>query len=204
MGGNGYHPGHHRPESHKVVPDSIRIVLPGTALKQEQKVRLWKPFVAESLPALKEENKETGRSLGIIKPDPGSVKFRVKPLKDASSEEQALTQNLYHQASLLEAEPLKKLEKPEFTFEYQFTSAGHVHNMKIHDWEVAAAYHHYKKRYGDKALEMLNNEYGNNIPQQNLHIILGTMKAHPRQFIIIGLLRTTADVKLADAQQPLF
>lgn len=75
--------------------------------------------------------------------------------------------------------------------------------MKIHDWEVAAAYYQYKKRYGDKALEMLSNEYGNNIPRQNLHIILGTMKAHPRQFIIIGLLRTTEDINLADSQQTL-
>jgi len=194
----------YRPESHKVLPDSICIISPGKALKPEQKVRFWKPFIAESLQALKEENKETGRSLGIIKPDPGSVKFRIKPLKDASAEEQALTQNLYQQFSLLETEPLKKLEKPEFTFEYQFTSAEHTHNMKIHDWEVAAAYHQYKKKYGDKALEMLSNEYGSNIPEHNLHIILGTMKAHPRQFIIIGLLRTAADIDFADAQKPLF
>lgn len=193
----------HRSESHKVVPDSIRIIQPRSALKPQQKVRLWKPFVAASLFALKEENAKTGRSLGIIKPDPSSVRFSAKPIKEASSEDQALTHSLYRQASLLETESLKELEKPELTFEYRFTSAGHTHEMKIHDWEVAAAYHHYKKRYGDNALEMLSNEYGSNIPQQNLHIILGTMKAHPRQFIIIGLLRTTEDINLADAQQTL-
>lgn len=193
----------HRPESYKVIPDSIRIVQPNTALTSQQKVRLWKPFVADSLQALKDENMKTGRSLGIIKPDPDSVKFSAKPIREASAEDQALTNNLYRQASLLDTEPLKELHKPEFTFEYRFTSADHTHEMKIHDWEVAAAYYQYKKRYGDKALEMLSNEYGNNIPRQNLHIILGTMKAHPRQFIIIGLLRTTEDINLADSQQTL-
>lgn len=194
----------HRPESHKVVPDSIRIIQPGAGLKAEQRVRLWKPFIADSLQALKEENVETGRSLGIVKPDPGSVKFSAKPIKEATPEDQALTHYLYRQASLLDAEPLKELQKPEFTFEYRFTSGGHAHEMKIHDWEVAAACYHYKKRYGGKTLEMLSNEYGNNIPRQNLHIILGTMKAHPRQFIIIGLLRTTEDIDSVDAQQTLF
>ena len=193
----------HRPESYKVLPDSIRIVQLSSALKPEQKVRLWKPFIADSLQALKEENVKTGRSLGIVKPDPDSVKFSAKPIREASAEDQALTNNLYRQASLLDTEPLKELHKPEFTFEYRFTSAGHTHEMKIHDWEVAAAYYQYKKRYGDKTLEMLSNEYGSNIPRQNLHIILGTMKAHPRQFIIIGLLRTTEDINLADAQQTL-
>lgn len=119
----------HRPESHKVVPDSIQIVQPGSVLKSEQKVRLWKPFIADSLQALKDENVKTGRSLGIIKPDPDSVKFSANPIKEASSEDQALTRNLCRQASLLDSEPLKELQKPELTFEYRFTSAGHIHEL---------------------------------------------------------------------------
>ncbi len=194
----------HRPESHKVVPDTIRIAFSRHKMKPEERVRLWKPFVTESLHALKEQNSETRRSLGIIKPDPGSVKFRIRPLREASEEDQALTRNLYHQASLLDTAPLPELKRPEYTFEYEFTSGGHQHKMKIHDWEVAAAYHAYKKRYGDSALEMLDAEYGQNIPTQNLHLILGTMKAHPRQFIIIGVLRTTVDLNSAEAQPRLF
>jgi hypothetical protein len=72
--------------------------------------------------------------------------------------------------------------------------------MKIHDWEIAAAYYHYKRRYDSQALEMLLHEYGKNIPASNLHLIMGTMLSHPRQFIIIGLLRTTIEVETADAQ----
>ena len=55
---------------------------------------------------------------------------------------------------------------------------------------MQAAYLAYRRRYGDKALEMLKQEYGERIPQRNPHFIMGTMKAHPQTFIIIGILRT--------------
>jgi hypothetical protein len=46
-------------------------------------------------------------------------------------------------------------------------------------------------------------EYGENIPAKNLHLIMGTMKAHPRQFIIIGLLRSEQDVDALRSQTTL-
>jgi len=57
-----------------VLPDS-RYAAGGNAGKDPSnaaKVQLWKPFIAPSLKALHEENKKTGRSFGIIKPDPAT------------------------------------------------------------------------------------------------------------------------------------
>lgn len=100
---------------------------------------------------------------------------------------------------------MRPIEKPEFAFEYRFTSAGDSHGpMMIHDWEVQEAYRQYKRRYGDAALDHLTRMYGETIPARNLHLIMGTMLAHPRTFIIIGLLRSGLDPAELARQASLF
>ncbi|WP_129649602.1 hypothetical protein [Peristeroidobacter agariperforans] len=85
------------------------------------------------------------------------------------------------------------LEKSEYAFGYRFTSFGHSHTHIIHDWEVQTAYRSYKLKYGPGAIEQLTREYGEYIPKRNLHVLSGTIAAHPRNFIIIGLLRSPFD-----------
>ena len=107
------------------------------------------------------------------------------------------------QSSFLE-DPLKPLEKPEHAFDYRFSSDDHTHNHIIHDWEVQAAYRHYKQRYGAQALDQLTREYGENIPKRNLHFLMGTMASHPRTFIVIGQMRSVFDPQELAKQGKLF
>jgi hypothetical protein len=193
----------HRPESRHVDEDSIRIVGAGKDLNDVTKVQLWKPFVASSLKALHEENKATGRSFGIVRPDPGSMKFFIENEDQAGATDRAINQAAFQQASLFDA-PLAKLPTPEHAFGYRFTSGGHPHRHYVDDWEVQAAYIAYRRRYGDKALDMLQQEYGERIPTHNPHFIMGTMKAHPQTFIIIGILRSRIDPVDLDRQSDLF
>ncbi len=183
-----------RPESFRVDEGSIRLIERGKKLSDAAKVRLWQPFIAPSLTQLHAENRESNRSLGIIRPDAGSLKFLVKPAKDADAEDRQIADQVLQmqQSSFLE-DPLTPLEKPEFAFVYRYTSAQHPHNHQIHDWEVQEAYRQYKRSYGDAALDHLKRMYGETIPAGNLHFIMGTMAAHPRTFIIIGLLRSSLD-----------
>jgi len=194
-----------RPESYHVNEDSIQLIESGKKLSEQTKVQLWKPFIAPSLKALLAENKQTQRSLGIIKPDPGSVQFKIKPAAKSDTEDQEIADLLFQQASLLE-DPLKPLVRPKYSFSYHYTCDGHPHKHQIHDWEVQAAFNNYKRRYKteDKALEMMAQEYQQNIPKRNLHFIMGTMKAHPQTFIVIGLLRSGLDPQEVDKQQELF
>lgn len=193
----------YRPESRHVIEDSICIVGDGKKLTAEARVRLWKPFIVPTLKELHAQNKATKRSFGIIKPEDGSVKFFVKLTKDIDDDDRAMNQAAFQQVSLFE-EPLAKLPTPDYAFGYRFTSGGHSHEHLIHDWEVQAAYIAYRKRYGDEALDVLKREYGENIPKRNLHFILGTMKAHPHTFIIIGLLRSSVSPDDLDRQSGLF
>lgn len=194
-----------RPESYRVDEDSIKVLERGNKLADAAKVRLWSPFIAPSLKDLMAQNDTTGRSLGIIKPDTGSLRFVIKEAAQSDVEDQALADMVFAQASLLE-DPLKPLEKPKYSFCYHYTCAGHPHKHQIHDWEIQAAYNHYKRRYKTekKALEMIQQEYGQNIPQRNLHFIMGTMASHPRTFIVIGLLRSGLDPQEVIKQGQLF
>ena len=109
------------------------------------------------------------------------------------------------QASLFE-KPLQPLAPPEFVSGYKYTSDGKPHTHTLQDWEVQAAYIAYCKRYEtrEEALKMLEQEYGTRIPTRHPHFIMGTMKLHPRNFILIGLLRTGLDPDELDKQGSLF
>ncbi len=69
---------------------------------------------------------------------------------------------------------------------------------------MQAAYINYRKRYGDDALEKLEQEYQQNIPTRNLHFVMGTMAAHPQTLILIGLLRIGLAPEELDMQGELF
>jgi hypothetical protein len=193
----------YRPESRHVVEDSIRIIESGKALRDVTKVQLWRPFIVPSLKALHDENKASRRSFGIVRPDPGTVRFFVRRLADVNETDKSMSQNLAQTLSLLEA-PLPRLPPPGFAFGYKFKSGGRQHEHVIHDWEVQAAYNAYQRKYGDRAVAMMEQEYGDRIPERNLHFIMGTMKARPFVFIIIGLLRSPIDPADLSRQGGLF
>jgi hypothetical protein len=71
---------------------------------------------------------------------------------------------------------------------------------------VQATYINYKRRYKteDETLAKMMQAYQESIPTRNLHFILGTMAAHPRTFIVIGLLRSGVDPEELARQGELF
>ena len=50
----------------------------------------------------------------------------------------------------------------------------------------------------------MRQAYQENIPTRNLHFIMGTMAAHPKTFIIIGMLRSGVDPEVLSRQRDLF
>jgi hypothetical protein len=190
-----------RPESYRVKEDSITIRRHARQSTPEENARLWKPAVSESLTALLAKQEQFGTSLGIIRPEPASIRFSYESITKANAEDQEVSRLVYEQASLLEA-PLKKLPPPEYVFRYEFVSGDKEHRMRLHDWEVQTTYHDYKRDYGSPAaaLEKMQDFYGTRAPAMNLHLIMGTMKKRQSQFIVIGVLRTTADLDQVDAQ----
>jgi hypothetical protein len=196
----------YRPESYRVDHDSIRLLESGRKLSEKTRVELWKPHLAPSLKALLEQNKQTYRSLGIIKPDPGSLQFKIKPAANSETEDQEIADLVFKQQLSFLEDPLKPLDRPSYSFHYEYTCNGHPHKHQIHDWEVQAALNNYKRRYKteQETLDKMMQAYQVEIPSRNLHFIMGTMKARPQTFIVIGLLRTGLDPEELDKQGKLF
>lgn len=194
-----------RPESYNIEETSIRVVDKAKSLSDLAKIKLWQNHIISSLTTLQDAQKQTKQSLGIVKPDFGSVKFSAIPIADSNEEDRELASQLMQQQSLLE-KPLKPLQKPEFTFKYRFTSGGKSHEHTILDWEVQAAWFNYQREYASKeqALTMLNQEYGERIPNRNLHLIFGNQHKRPWQFMIIGLLRSPLNPDEVKRQGQLF
>lgn len=192
-----------RPESHKIKEDSIVVRRRHDQSTPEENARIWLPAVSRSMAELEDLQRSTGRSLGIIRPEPASVRFKYQPISKASADVVETTQMVYQQASLLEP-PLKPLPAPEYVFRYEFVCDGKEHVMQLHDWEVQATYHAYRSKYGPRALEMMTDFYQVKAPARNLHLIMGTMQKRLYQFICIGVLRTTADLGHVADQGELF
>jgi hypothetical protein len=87
----------HRPESRHVDEHPIRIVGLGKDLSDAAKVKLWKPFIAPSLMATHAQNKTTQRSFGIIRHDPGSLKFFVDQENQVGAEDCAINTAAFQQ-----------------------------------------------------------------------------------------------------------
>lgn len=193
-----------RPESLHVIEDSIKVIESGKVISDQSKLRLWRSHVAPSLKALQEENQTKRRSLGIIRPDPGSVKFFCRKRAEASEQDREISDLVRKQQSLFE-EPISPLHDSGYVFGYRFKSGGFPHEYIIHDWEVQAAYFKFQRLYGDEALVKLKKKYGEELPSHNLHIILGTMLGCPAAtFIIIGLLRSSISLDDFQRQGDLF
>jgi hypothetical protein len=199
-------PGDPRPESYHVDQGTLRIVTSGKRASSESKVRLWLSHVVPSLSWLYDEQERTGRSLGIVRPDPGTLRFRWSPLIQADEGDKAIAKDAFRQQSLFDEHAIKPLPSPEYLFRLEFASDGRRHAMTLHDWEIQATYVSYRHRYGspEAALEKMAEYYGERLAGMNPHLIVGNMQKRPNQFILIGVLRTTADVEVEPKQQTLF
>ena len=182
-----------RPESFKVDEDSIKILTAGSDCTAESKASIWLNLVyPHSLTELKDEQTRTLKSLAIIKPNEGTVKFSYKKATEAPPDDLDYAKGVQAQCNLFEADNLKALEPIEYIFYMTFYSGDHEkpHHMQIHDWEVQETYRQYKKKYKDDALKKMEAFYGNDLLKLNPHFIMGNLGSRPYQFMIIGILRT--------------
>lgn len=199
-------PGDPRPESYRVDQGTLRIITSGKQPSAESKVRLWLSHVVPSLSWLYHEQERTGRSLGIVRPDAGTLRFRWSPLAQADEADKAITKIAVRQQSLFEEHSIKPLPSPEYLFRLEFASGGKHHAMTLHDWEVQATYARYKRQYGGPtaALGKIAEYYGERLAGMNPHLIVGNMQKRPNQFILIGVLRTGADIDADPNKQAMF
>jgi hypothetical protein len=181
-----------RPESFNLNANSIRIVRKvGTARFWRERKELIFPLKRHCLCCIKQEQETLGASgptLGIFKP--GSIeRFSIVPCAaDWTPDEKAI---LSQSNLAFSKTPQTPLEKIPFEFRYGFRcpeTSCKRHESKCLDWEMSQSYRKWRRMYGAgwraKFLQRFETEI---IKNRDTHFFVGTFRAHPREWGIVGL-----------------
>jgi hypothetical protein len=179
-----------RPESYKLVADSIKILtdpLPSTnEWKAKKDVIL--PLQAHCLCCLKKERDAKGfPTLGIFRPK----KIESLIITEAKADWTPAQQAILRQGHLFEPRPEQELEKIPFNFQYRFycdepTCNGHT--LICTDWEIGESWRKWKEKYGDEWESKFRQRYETEmIEKYDTHFYVGTLHKYPDVWIIVGL-----------------
>lgn len=179
-----------RPDSYIADLDSIKILgdpLPTFHGWQARKDVVL-PLLAPSLCHLVRTRKETGTTLGIFKPKEIG-ELIIQPEELPTWTEQELT--ILSQESMFDRKPFKLLEKIPYKFIYSFTCDDHDcrgHRISVVDWEVGQAYRSWRQGYGNQWEQPFRQRFETEmIHKYDTHFYVGTLRAHPDRWIIVGL-----------------
>ena len=179
-----------RPESYKVVLDSIRLMgktLP-TSNNWQARKDIILPFTAPSLCYLERTRAETGVTLGIFKPRI-IRELIIEPEEYPDWTEQELA--ILSQQSMFDQKSVKPLEKIPLRFVYSFFCNDRQckgHRLSATDWELGEAYRKWRRHYGKWWESYFRQKFEYEVIYSfDTSFYVGTIRAHPNVWIIIGL-----------------
>ena len=187
----------YRIESYTPDPDTIEVLGDPltTANYWADRKEIILPLRARSLCELaktSEANDYRQPTLGVFKP--GHV-LGLR-LGSDSAEWSPTELGRLRQTSFLDDAPERELEKIPFKFVYRFLCAephcrmgpAAPHELSCVDWEMAQSYRRWRNKYGCDWKRKFMDKYQRwMIDDREVHFIVGTMKAHPSSWIIVGL-----------------
>jgi hypothetical protein len=151
------------------------------------------PFQFRSTQEIKNQKKY----LGLIKPQNIKKYFCRKVEREWSEKQQAALAQLDLLDLLEPSNPLSDLEKIPYKFGYEFVDEdGISHTYSISDWEIMQLYRNCRNRSKLYDLESIEKEAvekvrqkleDNFMKEKDLYFIIGNLKQHPQNFMIIGL-----------------
>ncbi|MEK6324313.1 MAG: hypothetical protein AABN33_21955 [Acidobacteriota bacterium] len=178
-----------RPESYKLIEDSINIVsdiLP-TAHEWDARKRIVFPLLAPSLCHLqRERDKHKFPTLGIFRP---RVIERLIITPESPTWNTAQLAILRQQHLFLK--PIEELEKVPYKFQYQFRcddDSCKGHTLMCTDWEIGESWRKWSKQYGNDWEGFFRQRYEKEMIEKfDTHFYAGTVHQHPSAWIIVGL-----------------
>lgn len=182
-----------RPESHNISIDTIKLreSVP-TTNDWAQRKTILKPLMRPSMCAIRKERDEREHpTLGLFRPR--LIKRLIISPVDRPDWTPAQRAILRQKSFGFDAKaPKEELEKIPFDFFYEFVcddpGCRRGHKMSCTDWEMAEAYRKWKKDYGARWEAPFRQRFeGEMINRFDTHFFVGTMHAHPKNWIIVGL-----------------
>lgn len=178
-----------RPESHNIDIDSIEVLDETLSTEHDwaQRRAFLEPLRKRSLEKIYDEQESTNISLGFFRPK-RIESLIIEPATKAWSDGQAAA---LQQQKFFDTDKPPVLEKIPFDFKYRYTCDDpdcKGHTQSVVDWEICQSYRKWRKEYGDMWEEKLRRKYEDDMRHRNdTHFIVGTMRDHPKSWIIIGL-----------------
>jgi hypothetical protein len=196
-----------RPESYKLTQNGIKILSPtlgtdnGWVLRRE----VVEPLRAHCLCCLiRKRDADQHPTLGVFKPK--AIERLIITPDDPNWTQAQL--DILTQGHLFAESPKQQLEKIPYIFQYKFwcdDSSCKSHTLKCTDWEMAEAWRRWRDQYGDKWEEKFRQRFETEmIEKLDTHFFVGTVKAHPNKWIIVGLFYPphTAQARMTFPQLP--
>lgn len=181
----------YRPESYKIVVDSIKIQSEPLPSDHEWRARkeVIYPLRAKSLCSLKTQQVANGYpTLGFFRPK-RIERLKITPIDPdwTPAELSAL-----RQGDLFEARPKHELQKVPFDFQYEFfcddPECVNGHKLICTDWEMGEAWRKWRSQYGQNWEKPFRQKFEREmIHKLDTHFFVGTMLRHPDVWIIVGL-----------------
>ena len=182
-------PGHDgRPETWTPDIDTIKL---GRRLSTKNdwaaRRELVEPLLVESMCEVQARHAVDGSSLAVIRP--GNVLDLV--IEPESDEWEAKQQSVLDQINMFVG-PKSKLEKVPYTFKlrYQCESPSCLgHTQSIVDWEIGRAYQRWRAYPPSQRLEKIRQKWLQELcgPDKDTQIFVGNMRAHPKNFLVLGI-----------------
>lgn len=170
-----------RAESCRVYEDRLQVE---HALAERERTSLLNPLIMSST----NEAAARGMSLTLIRPVNPRLKYRRKSPELMAAEREGYRTTL-RQTSLLDEE-LEPIEPVPYAFAFNYEDAAGKHTMQCSDWETSAAFWRLSKSYGERgALEHLSKIYNEEYPRKGVAFAMGTVKARPKQWLLLGVIR---------------
>jgi hypothetical protein len=179
-----------RPESYNINPDTIELgdVVPASKYWEERRALLLNEnTVFPSVEALREDQKQNGTSLGVVKPK--AFKRIDITKRDEKEVDAAILKKdgIVKQLDMFEEKKDLYILPVRFMIEFTCDIAGCTgHRMSILDWEFGQLYRKvqgkpdWQERIKSKVIDEICSG------TRDTHVILGNMAGHPQTFCILG------------------
>jgi len=179
-----------RSESHKINPDSIKILGNlGTGQNRDwaERNKILLPLAKKSLEELEELKDSKRITLGLVKPKE-LIDFTLTPLEECRDWEKDLIEGTQQTLFGGYKSPLDKIP---WKFSYVFKCDDpkcNGHSLMCEDWELLESWRSWKITYKTDELlwQKFRQKYFDWMKNRNLHFIIGT-ESRFNKFLIIGL-----------------
>lgn len=187
----GPNPKDNRPESRRVDQDTINVTGPVLSTKDGWRERVrWLPPLYRSLEEVDEAHRASGITLAVVRPAK-IFGLKIEPAPRWGAKKLAKVRQQRLGLGEDDSQQLRELEQIPYRFKYRFRCDDprcHGHNKQVLDWEIGESYRKWRREYGRAWEDKLREKYERWLPNRDLQFVVGTMKAHPDTFTIVGLI----------------